>query len=1213
MSTSRRSMFSTIRTEGSILPSDLLQRISERDSDIDGLAPNDYHLAAGERPNEAINRSWNHLLGAWSAFRSAMAGLSDQDPAAGVTRDRWLLPLFSELGYGRLPPAKSIEINGRSYPISHLWHHSPVHLVGCGVDLDRRTKGVPGAARGSPHSLVQEFLNNSDSHLWGFVSNGFLLRILRDNASLTRQAYTEFDLRAMMEGEVYSDFVLLWLLCHQSRVEADKPEECWLERWSRLARNQGARALDRLQAGVKTAIEKLGEGFLAYPSNSALRDRLKSGSLTTQDFYRQLLRLVYRLLFLFVAEERDALFSPQADPPARDRYSRFYSAARLRKLAGKRFGTRHPDLFRGLCLVMGKLGSDAGCPELGLPALGSYLWSAEAISDLFGCDMANLKLLEAVRALAFTTADKTRRAVDYKNLGSEELGGVYESLLQFHPKINIDTAEVRLDTAPGHERKKTGSYYTPSSLIACLLDSALDPVVQAAAGGRNPENAILSLKVCDPACGSGHFLVAAAHRIAKRLAAIRTGDEEPAPEPTRTALRDVIGRCIYGVDLNPMAVELCKVSLWMEALDPGRPLSFLDHHIVGGNSLLGTTPALLTAGLPDEAFQALEGDEKAKVTALRKKNKTERGGQSSFYLQLVAEGPVPYGEVEEQVLDLERIGDASIASVHEKEERYGRILQSDAYRRARLEADAHCAAFVWPRAGGAPGALTQGILAELQKDPASVPRPALREIERLAEQYQFLHWHIAFPGVFQIPQVGMPAENPQAGWNGGFDVVLGNPPWERIKLQEKEWFAATRPDIAEAPNAAARRKMITALENDDPLLFDAFKQALRFAEGESHLIRKSGRYPLCGRGDINTYAIFAESNRLIVGSRGRVGCIVQSDIATGDTYKDFFADLLASKCLVSLYDFVNTERLFPDVDTRNPHFCLLTVKGADQAKGEADFAFWNTNALDLKDDERHFTLTVEDLALLNPNTRTCPIFRSRRDAELTKAIYRRVPVLIKEGPPEENPWGISFMRMFDMANDSHLFRTRGQLEGSGWTLEGNTFVRSELRGRRKRANPPHEVESKGGFDTALAKPDPRQSGLTQAGPVPESSSAVLRDDSEVVRWLPLYEAKMIHHFDHRWATYEGTDPRELTLEEKSNPQFLALPRYWVTEAEVNSRLAGRWDHDWLLGWRDITNTTNERTIIASVLPRVGVGHTCPLLIAGTGSPSYLCSLVHCNT
>ena len=280
-------------------------------------------------------------------------------PAAGdagttIARERWLLPLFQLLDYGRLQISKAQEIGGKTYAISHGWQHVPIHLVGCNVDLEYRHRGA------SPHSLLQEFLNRSEGHLWGIVSNGLRLRLLRDNISLTRQAYVEFDLEAMMTGEAYPDFVLLWLLLHQSRFEGERPELAWIEKWSQAARTEGVRVLEGLRDGVQRAIESLGQGALGHAGNNALREALRSGSLDKQDYYRELLRLVYRLIFLFVAEDRKLLLDPSASAEARERYTKHYAVARIRRLAISKAGSRHDDLYRALKLVMEKLSSD-GC------------------------------------------------------------------------------------------------------------------------------------------------------------------------------------------------------------------------------------------------------------------------------------------------------------------------------------------------------------------------------------------------------------------------------------------------------------------------------------------------------------------------------------------------------------------------------------------------------------------------------------------------------------------------------------------------------------------------------------------------------------------------------------------------------------------------------------------------------------------------------------
>ncbi|GHO76990.1 hypothetical protein KSD_47610 [Ktedonobacter sp. SOSP1-85] len=1154
----QQAIFSTVHTEGANLPMDLLQRIAQNDSQIAGLTPEAYHLTA-EKLNEAINRAWLRVLSAWNAFKLAQARLPETDSGTTLTRERWLLPLFSELGYGRLFTTKPIEIGEKSYSISHSWNHTPIHLVSYKVDLDHMTRSAAGAMRSSPHSLLQELLNRSDEYLWGIVSNGLKLRILRDNVSLTRQAYVEFDLESMMNGEVYADFVLLWLLCHESRVEAERPEECWLEKWSRTAHEQGVRALGDLRDGVEQAITDLGSGFLAHPANGPLREKLRTGELQAQDYYRQILRLVYRLIVLFVAEDRDILFDPEALSANREVYTRYYSTSRLRFLAEQHIGTRHGDLFHSLRLVMNKLGLAEGCRELGLPALNGFLFSRQAIEDLNDCELANYALLAAIRSLAYTASGRTRRVVDYKNLGSEELGSVYESLLELHPVLHIESAKFELASASGNERKTTGSYYTPTSLINCLLDSALDPVLEEAVTQPDPESAILNLKVCDPACGSGHFLVAAAHRMAKKLAYVRTGEEEPTPEARRKALRDVVGKCIYGVDINPMSVELCKVSLWMEAIEPGKPLSFLDAHIQCGNSLLGTTPALLKQGIPDAAFESIEGDDKKVCSDYKKRNKQMRAGQ----LSLFNENLQPWdrlGDLLTGIMQLEEMGEDTVEDVRRKQEYYDKLVKSSDYEYSKLWADAWCAAFVWKKTREFEPPITEETFRKIERNPHTLAAWMKEEVARLAQQYQFFHWHLAFPDVFRVPGKNEQPENEQTGWSGGFDVVLGNPPWEKIKIQEKEWFASRNPAIANAANAAHRRKMIVALEQGDPALYAAFREDLRKAEGESYLIRRSERYPLCGRGDINTYAIFAEDMRQIVSPTGRVGCIVPSGIATDDTTKFFFQDLMSTSTLASLYSFENEEHVFPAVHNATK-FCLMTISGKERKHPFTDFVFFARQTSYLSDSNRHFSLSSDDIAILNPNTRNCPTFRFKRDVELAKAAYTRFPVLIRGESLEENPWQILFSRMFDMANDSHVFCTQEQLKAEGWLLQGNVFYK------------------------------------------------------EKEKFLPLYEGKMIRHFDNRYGTYEGQTQAQankgnlpqLTAQQHANPWALTIPKYWVHHSTLPDYMQK--GSTSLLVLRAITRSVDYRTLIPSIVPAVACGDTLQVVNLRSKSSNdalYLC-------
>ena len=415
---------------------------------------------------------------------------------------------------------------------------------------------------------------------------------------------------------------------------------------------------------------------------------------------------------------------------------------------------------------------------------------------------------------------------------------------------------------------------------------------------RNGSGALLDITVCDPACGSGHFLVAAARRIAKRVAAEETGESEPPDAVVRAALRRVVGRCIYGVDINPMAAELAKVSLWLEALEPGKPLSFLDQNIRVGNSLLGVTPALLADGLPDAAFTPIEGDDRKVASALQEAERGERDGPA----RPVQPGRHPGHQRDpRQAGRRDRPGAARqpgrpahppatpgpgtrrVAELREPETARRRLV-----RRVRPAQDRrHPLHRDHP---GGPGAL--------RRTTGHAGLGGRRETwsQDLTRQYRFFHWHVEFPHIFRVGN-GATDIDPATGWSGGFSCVIGNPPWERVKLQEQEFFAAREPEIANAPNAAARKKLIAALaDSDSPAdqaLFTTSSQAeLRKAAGWSHLLRESGRYPLTGRGDINTYAVFAETARTVIGADGRSGLVLPTGIATDATTAPFFSDLV---------------------------------------------------------------------------------------------------------------------------------------------------------------------------------------------------------------------------------------------------------------------------------------------------------------------------------
>ena len=963
--------FQTIRSEGGLLPQDLLRRVLDPHSGLPGTTAEDYHLAPGERLNEVITQSWNRLRRHWDEFRQVAANLPAGAAGTGLTNDKWSLPLLRELGFGFLPVTAGPELDGRTFPIRRFSGPVPIHLIGCGLSLDRRAAGQHGAAAANPHGLVQEFLNRSDAHLWAIVSNGLRLRVLRDNQALSRQSFLDFDLEAMFSGEVYSDFVLLWLIEHATRFmprDGDRPETCRLEQWTQEAERIGTRALGDLRRGVERALAILGAGFTGHPKNEALREALRSGSLTPTGLHEQLLRVVYRLIFLFVAEDRTLDGSSLLHPPddsatariARERYAEHYGTARLRRLAGRIKGSRHVDLWRQFRSFVGPLSGDrrsaAARRHLALPALGSFLWDPASTAALNDTELTNYDFLEALRHLAYTRQDKMLRPVDYHNLGAEELGGVYESLLALTPQVNGGGGHFSFAEFTGNRRKTSGSYYTPDALVQCLLDSALDPVVEAAVTnktGVDAEQAILDLKVCDPAVGSGHFLVGAAHRLARHLARIRAyadGESEPSPLLYQRALRDVIGRCLYGVDVNPMAAELCRVGLWLEALEPGKPLSFLDRHIRVGNSLLGATPELIEAGLPDAAFKPIQGDDKKSCSDLRKRNKTEREyGQRD--LGFVAESEEQYDSLASRSRSIDHAPDGTLEDIRTKDAQFRRMQESEDYRHAQQVADAWCAAFVWPTRSRAPDALTTDTLRRLRETSSALAPAQREETERIADAFQFFHWHLAFPEVFA---------------SGGFDCVLGNPPWEHTELKEKEWFADRHAGIVDARTGAERKRLIAALQDEDPPLYASYVDALRRHDGLSHLLRNTDRFPRAARGRINLYAVFAEGMRNLVNDRGRAGCVLPTGIATDDSTKIFFQNVVETRSLVSLFDFENKGIFFPGVHS-SYKFCLFTTgSGNVPTSDRAEFVFFAHAVEELYDSERRFTLSPDDISTPQP-------------------------------------------------------------------------------------------------------------------------------------------------------------------------------------------------------------------------------------------------------
>jgi len=1132
---------STVRTVGGLIPGDLLGRVLAG-QDVAGLTADDFHLELGVTPKEAANRAWVVLAGAWRAYRDALAARPEGDRATSLTREKWLAVLLRELGFGRVPttPAGGLHADDRSFPVSHHTDTLPIHLLGWGVDLDRKTAGVPGAADRAPHAMVQELLNRSDRYLWAIVSNGGTLRLLRDSSNLVGQAYVEFDLEAMFDGDAFSDFVALFLLAHQTRFEPVDAEagveDCWLERWRADAVETGARALGQLRDGVKKAIESLGTGFLQHPANADLRRHLEpGGGLDLHDYHRGLLRLVYRLLFCFVAEDRGILLDPDAPETFRTRYTEWFSTSRLRRVATRRRGTRHADLWQALSLVIDGLGSDDGRPELAIPGLGGIFRPSE-LDVVAGMSVGNDALLAAIRHLCVIQPKEggPRRNVDYQHLGSEELGGIYESLLELVPRYDASTRTLTLETLAGNERKTTGAHYTPAALIDCLLEASLDQLLDEAEASADPEAAILALTVCDPAVGSGHFLVAAARRIAHRLARVRSGENEPSVTETQTAIRDVIGHCVFGIDVNPMAVELCKVSLWLEAVEPGKPLGFLDHHIVNGNGLIGATPRLLEGGVPDAAFTAIEGDDKPTVTARRRTNAFQRDRRNQQILELPLDPAALAGPISAEMAKIEALPDDTPAQVAEKASRYAALESAGMTEKARLAADAWCSAFVSVKTSDNP-AITDDTVRTAGDNPAGLTPEQRSEIDGLARQYQFIHWHLAFPQIYKV-DLGRGGET---GCVGGFDLILGNPPWDSMGTDQREFFGRHTPHIRSLSNEEQQIEIEELLSN--PAVAHSWSSYRRSLFGQVHFLKNSGRYTLyakgnLGKGDFNVYRNFVETALRNTRRGGFAAQVTPGGLYGGANASAIRRHLLDECQLEELLGLINTQRRwFPKVDI--DRFAAYTARpGGRTEQFRARFG------------------------LADPS-------------DLARPAVAVPAELIRRQAPDS--YAIPDLRnVFEMTVAAKMVASHPSL---GLTVPG-TPQRS--------------------FSQEL--------NIT-------NYSEFFTGDPEAI---PVYEGRMIDHFDHRAKNYVSGhgNSAKWDAHDFGDPAKAIVPQWRIARRDIPTKLGDRCDH-YRIGFGDVANPRNERSFVAALIPPNAVcGHKVPTIRFGDGEEwAYLPWLAVANS
>jgi len=781
--------FPSIRIEGGFFSPDLLEALAA--GGLPGQRAQDFNLPPQRSLTDEIAAVFHELGKQWQIFRNRLARLDEGDLATTPTRDLWLVPFFSFLGYEPYYNPRAYVIDGMNFAISHRAGMAedapPLHLVGARQELGRLPPS--GRPRLSPHALMQEYLNRSEA-LWGIVSNGEILRLLRDSTFVRRQAYLEFDLKNIFEEERFADFVLLYRLLHRSRLPkggADA-EPCWLEKYYQQSLEQGGRVREHLREGVEQCLKQLAAGLLSHPQSGNLRGWVKQhGALA---FYRELLRLVYRFLFLLVSEERGLI---SREPL----YLEHYGVSHLRRLADQRAAyTDDTDLWLSLRALWLILTDEKLAAKLKAPPLNGELF---APLELDGALISNRNLLSAFWHLAYyQEGSSPPRRVNYAALDTEELGSVYESLLDYHPTLFSDGQDrLRFELSPGSERKSTGSYYTPPELVGELIKSALEPVMEERLKkhrtAEKKESALLSLKVLDPACGSGHFLLAAARRLGKELARIRSGEDEPAPERVREATRDVVAHCIYGVDKNPLAVELARVALWLESHAEGKPLTFLEHHIKCGDSLVGVFDLeVLQEGLPDAAFEPVSGDDRKLAASLKRQNKAEREGQMTLFGWNFDLDLTPLAE---NIRQIESIPDDSPQDVRRKRQAYEARLTDPRLRRLKDACDLWTAAYFQSlspspppkgESGGEGVITTDAVRRALAGQP--LPPQTLAAAQALAAENRFFHWQLEFAEVFE---------------GGGFDIVIGNPPFSAELNRATKKFVNTIYNDSGSTNTAS--------------------------------------------------------------------------------------------------------------------------------------------------------------------------------------------------------------------------------------------------------------------------------------------------------------------------------------------------------------------------------------------------------------------------
>ena len=1107
-------MSSEIASQGSLFTSDFLTESIQDVSEWNTLGDAD------------LDQFSESIRGHFDSFPIA------QTPNESQTEDDLIWPILEALGWTESLRQQNLSPRGREYvPDGLLFESAETKAKANGFPeewkryefgravveskrwarpLDRRS-GRRGEET-APSTQMLRYLRRIDditggSLRWGILTNGSKWRLYFSGARSVSEQFFELDIAAILNLPGHNEG--LFALNEDDRRH-------WLKVFLLIFRRK---AFVPAGADPRTFHEKALEEGKFYEERVAedlsnkvfgevFPDLVRAIVNAAPDADLQAVReaaliLLYRLLFILYAEDRDLL-------PVKDtRYDDYGLRNTVRldvkerkdqndvfsEIAARYWGAM-ADLFNAI---------DRGDASIGLPPYNGGLFDQKRHAILTDIRIPDAVMARVIDALSFEVTAEGRKYINYRNLSVQQLGSIYERLLEYEVTRDGDEVTVQPNI---FARKGSGSYYTPDDLVQLILTETLEPLVEerkrafrdkitelegsTRADDRkigqikrlDPATALLDLKICDPAMGSGHFLVSLVDFMADQVIAAMAEAELDAPEEwgdyisplgeridtiRNTILanaderdwmideeqlddrhiirRMVLKRCIYGVDKNPMAVELAKVALWLHTFTVGAPLSFLDHHLRCGDSLFGSW---VKKGIDKAATYG---------TPLLLHEPMKRALRAASKMQIV-----------------EGLTDAEIAEAHRSADVFAEVEDMTAPLDALLKL---IHAIDWLNIKGKAGEDALKIFFDGQfGDPLDIamgkkkPKTKREEGQRFAEildqartliaEENFLNWQVTFPGIW--------SDWEEDELTGGFHAVIGNPPWDRMKLQQIEWFAERRPEIAMAARAADRKKMIAALEQaGDPLAQDYAKASER-AEAGTRMARKGGDYPLLSGRDVNLYSLFVERAMTVVKQDGLIGLLVPSGIASDKTAAKFFKGVATEGRLKTLYDFENGRQgrtggpFFPDVH-RSFKFCAL-VASPSPTEYAAQCAFFLHDVSDLLEEGVKFSLGAEDFARVNPNTGTAPIFRSKRDADLTKFIYASTPILVdRTHGQDEKTWPLKYSTMFHMTNDSGFFRTRAELEEQegAYPLGGNTF------------------------------------------------------GSASGNWVPLYEGKMVQAYDHRAA------------------------------------------------------------------------------------------------